>query len=193
MLEEDAYAGYEESGRCGVMMISEVCSAVIQNIIPKKLKDPRSFVLDFSILRDRFKSSLCDLGSSVSPMPYLVALGLGMTDFTPIRNSLILADMSIRILEGLLEDVPIQIGDCMIPTDFLVLRYSDKPKDLLILGRLFLATTGILIDVRNGKITMNVCDLVMNFDMEKLIDRPTIDAHTFYVDTLSNNSRGDLS
>ncbi|KAL1188095.1 hypothetical protein V5N11_003130 [Cardamine amara subsp. amara] len=52
-----------------VMMISEVCSAVIQNRIPEKLEDPESFVLDCSIFEAKFKGSLCDLGSSVSLMP----------------------------------------------------------------------------------------------------------------------------
>ncbi|KAL1213773.1 hypothetical protein V5N11_009954 [Cardamine amara subsp. amara] len=169
-----------------VMMISEVCSAVIQNIILEKLKDPGSFVLDCSIFKDKFKGSLCDLGSSVSLMPYSVAGKLGITDFTPTRISLILADRSVRIPEGLLEDVPVRIGEFMIPTDFIVLKYNVEPKDPLILGIPFLATAGALFDVRRGKISLNVRDLVMNFDMDKLVKQPTIDGQTYYVDTLSN-------
>ncbi|XP_024011322.1 uncharacterized protein LOC112086585 [Eutrema salsugineum] len=126
----------------GVMMISEQVSAVIQNRILEKLSDPGSFVLDCSIFTERFKRSLCDLGSSVNLMPYSVAVNLGMTDFKPTRISLILADRSTRIPEGVLEDVPIKIGDCMIPTDFVVLEYGEEPKDPLILGRPFLATAG---------------------------------------------------
>ncbi|KAL1190123.1 hypothetical protein V5N11_015544 [Cardamine amara subsp. amara] len=119
-------------------------------------------------------------------MPYSVAVELGMTDFTPTRISLILADRSVRIPEGLLEDVPVRIGECMIPTYFIVLKYNVEPKDPLILGRPFLATAGALIDVKGGKIALNVGDLVMNFDMDELVTRPTIDGQTYYVDTLSN-------
>ncbi|XP_024014048.1 uncharacterized protein LOC112088123 [Eutrema salsugineum] len=169
----------------GVMMISEQVSAVIQNQIPEKLTDPGSFVLDCSIFTDRFKRSLCDLGSSVNLMPYSVAVNLGMTDFKPTRISLILADRSRRIPEGVLEDVPIKIGDCMIPTDFVVLEYGEEPKDPLILRRPFLAIAGAIIDVRKGRIALNVGDLVMNFDMDKLMKKPTIDGQTFYVDTLT--------
>ncbi|XP_024006449.1 uncharacterized protein LOC112082959 [Eutrema salsugineum] len=169
----------------GVMMISEQVSAVIQNRIPEKLTDPGSFVLDCSIFTERFKRLLCDLGSSVNLMPYSAAVNLGMTDFKPTRISLILADRSTRIPEGVLEDVPIKIGDCMIPTDFVVLEYGEEPKDPLILRRPFLATAGAIIDVRKGRITLNIGDLVMNFDMHKLMKKPTIDGQTFYVDTLT--------
>ncbi|XP_024010409.1 uncharacterized protein LOC112085428 [Eutrema salsugineum] len=92
-------------------------------------------------------------------MPYSVAVNLGMTDFKPTRISLILADRSTRIPEGVLEDVPIKVGDCMIPTDFVVLEYGEEPKDPLILGRPFLATAGAIIDVRKGRIALNVGDL----------------------------------
>ncbi|KAL1188096.1 putative mitochondrial protein [Cardamine amara subsp. amara] len=109
-----------------------------------------------------------------------------MPDFTPTRISLILADRSVRIPEGLLEDVPVRIGKCMIPIDFIVLKYNVEPKDPLILGRPFLATAGALIDVKGGKIALNVGDLVMNFDMDDLVTRPTIDGQTYYVDTLRN-------
>ncbi|XP_024013657.1 uncharacterized protein LOC112087847 [Eutrema salsugineum] len=169
----------------GVMMISEQVSVVIQNRIPEKLSDPGSFVLDCSIFTERFKRSLCDLGSSVNLMPYSVAVNLGMTDFKPTRISLILADRSTRTPEGVLEDVSIKVGDCMLPTDFIVLEYGEEPKDPLILGRPFLATAGAIIDVRKGRIALNVGDLVMNFDVDKLMKKPTIDGQNFYVDTLT--------
>ena len=46
---------------------------------------------------------------------------------TPI--TLVLADRSIRVPEGILEDVPIKINDCIVPTDFVVLKYRQEPKD----------------------------------------------------------------
>ncbi|XP_010507594.1 PREDICTED: uncharacterized protein LOC104784237 [Camelina sativa] len=170
----------------GVMMISAQVSAIIQNKIPEKLPDPGSFVLDCTIFTDRFARSLCELGSSVNLMPRSVALSLGMTDFKPTKITLILADRSIRIPDGVLEGVPIKIGECLIPTDFVVLKYEEEPKDPLILGRSFLAIAGAIIDVKKGQIGLNVGDLQMRFDMDKLVKRPTIDGQRFYVDTLSN-------
>ncbi|XP_023644229.1 uncharacterized protein LOC111832123 [Capsella rubella] len=138
------------------VFVSEKVSAMIQNRIPEKLPDPGSFVLDCSIFTERFPHSLCDLGSGINLIPYSVAVRLGMTDFKPTRISLILADRSKRIPEGLLEDVLIRIGECIIPTDFVVLKYSEEPQDPLILGRSFLATAGALIDVQKGTIGLYV-------------------------------------
>ncbi|XP_010456836.1 PREDICTED: uncharacterized protein LOC104738346 [Camelina sativa] len=143
----------------GVMMISAQVSAIIQNKILEKLPDPGSFVLHCTIFTDRFARSLCDLGSSVNFMPRSVALRLGMTDFKPTKLTLILVDRSIRILDGVLEDVPIKIGECLLPTDFVVLKYEEEPKDPLILGRSFLATAGAIIDVKRGQIGLNIGDL----------------------------------
>ncbi|XP_024016588.1 uncharacterized protein LOC112089948 [Eutrema salsugineum] len=174
----------------GVMMISEQVSAVIQNKIPEKLSEPGSFVLDCSIFSERFKRSLCDLGSSVNLMPYSVAVSLGMTDFKPTKISLILADRSKRIPKGVLEDVPIKVGDCIIPTDFVVLEYGEEPKDPLILGRSFLATAGAVIDVMHGTLDLHLGDTIMTFKMEKLKD-PTIDGQTFQVSAIPEVIVGD--
>ncbi|XP_023644468.1 uncharacterized protein LOC111832393 [Capsella rubella] len=162
------------------VFVSEKFSAMIQSRIPEKLPDQGSFVLNWSIFTERFPHSLCDLGSGINLIPYSVAVRLGMTDFKPTRISLILADRSKRIPEGGLKDVLIKIGECMIPTDFVVLKYSEEPQDPLILGRSFLATAGALIDVQKGTIGLHVGDLVMNFDMDKLRRTPTIDVQTFY-------------
>lgn len=83
---------------------------------------------------------------------------------TPI--TLVLADRSIRVPKGILEDVPIKINDCIVPTDFLVLKYRQEPKDPLILGRPFLATAGAIIDVKERRINLNIGDISMTFDME---------------------------
>ncbi|XP_024016327.1 uncharacterized protein LOC112089804 [Eutrema salsugineum] len=131
----------------------------------------------------RFKRSLCDLGSSVNLMPYSLAVNLGMTDFKPTKISLILADRSKRIPKGVLEDVPIKVGDCIIPTDFVVLEYGEEPKDPLILGRSFLATAGAVIDVKHGNLDLHLGDTIMSFKMEKLKD-PTIDGQTFQVSVI---------
>ncbi|KFK29095.1 hypothetical protein AALP_AA7G088200 [Arabis alpina] len=170
----------------GVAMISEQVSATILNKIPEKLTDPGSFVLDCLIFTDRFPRSLCDLGSSINLMPLLVAINLGMADFQPTRISLIVADRSVRIPEGILEDVPIKVGNCLIPTDFVVLQYHEEPKDPLILGRPLLATAGAMIDVKGRRITLCVGDLEMKFDMDQLVKKPTIDGQTYYVDTLTD-------
>ena len=95
---------------------------------------------------------------------------------------MVLADRFVRVPEGILEDVPIKINECYIPTCFIVLKYKHEPKDPLILGRPFLATTGTVIDAKEGRIYLKIGDLPTAFDMEKLIKRPLIDNQVLYVD-----------
>ncbi|WZZ45032.1 hypothetical protein YC2023_041291 [Brassica napus] len=168
-----------------VMMVSEEVSAIIQGETPVKRPDPGSFVLHCNIRHKSFPRSLCDLGSSMNLVQHSVAISLGYDKFKPTKINLVLADRSVRIPEGVLDDVPIKINNCHVPTDFVVLRYQNEPKDPLILGRSFLATAGAIIDVKEGRICLNIGNIPMTFDMEKLIRRPLIDKQTSYVDDIS--------
>ncbi|KAG7583644.1 Retrotransposon gag domain [Arabidopsis suecica] len=167
----------------GMSMESHECSEIIQTkIIPKKLGDPGSFTLPCSLGSLAFSNCLCDLGAFKSLMPLSVAKRLGFSKFKPCNITLILADESIRFPHGLLEDLPIKIGNAEIPTDFIVLEMDEEPKDPLILGRPFLATAGAVIDVKNGKIDLNLGnDFTMKFDINDATRKPTIEGQTFVV------------
>ena len=92
-------------------------------------------------------------------MPYSIAVTLGYDEFMTTPITLVLADRSIRVPEGILEDVLVKVNNCFIPTDFVVLKYRQEPKDPLILGRPFLATAGAIIDVKEGRINLNIGDI----------------------------------
>jgi len=99
-------------------------------------------------------------------MPKYVAERLGMTNYRPTRITLLFADRFKRIPEGILEDVPVKVGNSVIPTDFVVLDYEMEPKDPLILGRSFLATAGARFDVKRARISLKVSDLEIEFGMD---------------------------
>ncbi|KAG7588690.1 Reverse transcriptase domain [Arabidopsis suecica] len=170
----------------GMVVLSHECSAIIQKkIIPKKLGDPGSFTLPCSLGPLFFSKCLCDLGESVSLMPLSVARRLGFNKYKSCQIQLILADRSVRVPHGMLEDLPVKIGRVEIPTDFVVLEMDEEPKDPLILGRPFLATAGALIDVRRGKIDLNLGDdFKMTFDITKTMKKPTIDGQVFYIEEM---------
>ena len=69
-------------------------------------------------------------------MALSVAKRLGFTQYKSCNISLIIADMSVRILHGLLENLPVRIGAVEIPSDFIVLEMDEEPKNPLILGDL---------------------------------------------------------
>ncbi|XP_024016199.1 uncharacterized protein LOC112089681 [Eutrema salsugineum] len=165
-----------------VMMVSKECSAVLQNKVLKKRSDPGRFVLSVRIGNVLFARSLCDLGSSVNLMPYSVAKRLGYTRFKPTKISLVFADRSTKFPVGILEDLHVQIGDTLIPADFVVLEVDEEPKDPLILGRSFLCTAGAIIDVKGGVIDLQLGDMVVRFEMNKLLKKPMLDGQKFVID-----------
>ncbi|CAA7049049.1 unnamed protein product [Microthlaspi erraticum] len=117
----------------GMVVLTRECSAIIQRkVISDKKEDPGSFTLPCMLGPLSFKNSLCDLGSSVSLMPLSVAKRLGYHKYQACGISLVLADRSIRLPTGMLEDLPLRIGNVEIPTDFIVLEMDEEPTDPLI-------------------------------------------------------------
>ena len=175
-----------------VMMVSEEVSVIIKGETPIKRSDLGSIVLDCNIRNKRFPRYLCDLGSSVNLMPYSVAISLEYNELKPTKITLVLADRSVRVPEGVLDDVTIRINDCHVPTDFVLLNYHNEQKDPLILGRPFLATAAAIIDVKECRICLNIGNIPMTFDMEKLIKRPLVDNQAFNVDDTSELAEESL-
>ena len=72
--------------------------------------------------------------------------------------SLQLADRSVKYPIGILEDIPVKIGQLYIPTDFVVMDIKEDEEIPILLGRPFLSTAGAIIDVKKGKLTFEVGD-----------------------------------
>ncbi|KAG7552313.1 hypothetical protein ISN45_Aa06g029150 [Arabidopsis thaliana x Arabidopsis arenosa] len=153
-----------------------------ERIVQEKLEDPGSFTLPCSIRHLAFSNCLCDPGASVSLMPLSVARKLGFVQYRPYDLTLILADRSSRRPFSLLEDLPVMINEVELPTDFVVLEMDEESKDPLILGRPFLASVGAMIDVRNGKIDLNLGrHIKLQFDINNTPRRSAIEGKTFEI------------
>ncbi|CAE6199834.1 unnamed protein product [Arabidopsis arenosa] len=116
-----------------------------------KVEDPGCFVCSCSITGIKFPNSLCDSGANVNVMSRCVALKLGLRDLFPSNLSLVFGDSSQKTPDGLVRDLQLVVGDCIIPTDFYILEMDKKTERPLILGRLFLATIGAVIDHNRKK------------------------------------------
>ena len=94
--------------------------------------------------------ALCDLGASVSLMPYSICEKLQVDNLKPTTISLQLADRSVKYPMGIIEDFSLQVGKFFIPCDFVVMEMEEDSCIPIILRRPFLATMGGMINVKNG-------------------------------------------
>lgn len=65
--------------------------------------------------------ALCDLGARVRLTPLSICERINLGDLNPTKMSIQLGDRSIKYPVGILEDIPIRIGQRYIPTDFIVM------------------------------------------------------------------------
>lgn len=114
--------------------LDEECSAVLQNKLPPKLRDSRSFSIPCDIGSNTFDKVLCDLGSSINLMPYSPAKKLGIRSIKPTTVSLKLADRSMKYPRGIVENVLVKVHKLIFPVDFFILDMDEDCEIPLILG-----------------------------------------------------------
>ena len=117
---------------------------------------------------------MCDLGSSVNLLPLSLLKRIGIGDLKPTKMTLQLADRSIIFPAGILEDIPIKVGKIYIPADFVVVDIKEDSEIPILIGRPFLATVGVVINVKYGKIVFHVGDKKVEFEITNLIKGSSI-------------------
>ncbi|XP_016195442.1 uncharacterized protein LOC107636450 [Arachis ipaensis] len=122
------------------VILTQECSAVIHKGLPPKLKDPRSFFISCTIGSMPIDKALCDLGSSINLLPLSMMRRLSIEEVKPTRMSLQLADKSLIIPNGVVENLLVKVGKFIFPADFVILDLDEEGSDSIILGRSFLAT-----------------------------------------------------
>ena len=85
--------------------LTEQLSAIIECKTPVKYKDPGCPRFSVNIEGTSVEKALLDLGASVNLLPYSMYKQLGLGELKPISITLSLADMSIKIPKGTIEDV----------------------------------------------------------------------------------------
>nr|GEX49952.1 putative reverse transcriptase domain-containing protein [Tanacetum cinerariifolium] len=106
-------------------------------------------------------------GASVSVMPLSTYLSLGLGELDHTRLTVELADMTVKYLKEIDENVLVGIGKFVFPIDFIILDMPEDMKVPLILERSFLSTTCAKIDVFKRKITLRVGEEKINFKSVK--------------------------
>ncbi|XP_073030693.1 uncharacterized protein [Primulina eburnea] len=162
--------------------LSEECSAILQNKLPPKAKDPGSFSIPCTIGTSFFGKALCDLGASINLMPYSCFEKLGIGEVKPTTISLQLADRSIKYPRGVVENVLVKVDKFIFPVDFVVLDMEEDCEIPLILGRPFLATRKALIDVHKCELVLRLNDESVVFNVFQSIKYPNDTSDCFRID-----------
>ncbi|XP_070009838.1 uncharacterized protein [Nicotiana sylvestris] len=151
----------------------QTCSAVVTRPVAEKLSDPGSFTIARTIGNFVFAKALYDLGSSINLMPLAIYKRLGIGRARPTSMLLQLADRTVKRPSGILDDVLIQVGKFVFPTDFVILGCKVDEEIPIILGRPFLATGRALIDCETGKLKMRLNDEEITFNVQKSMRQPS--------------------
>ena len=165
----------------GIVSLTATCSAVIQKSLPAKMKDLGSLTIPCSIGKYEFKEALCDSSASINLMPLLMVKRLSLGELTPAAITLQMADRSMAQPKGVLEDVLVKIGKFIFLVDFIVIKMEEDTQVPLLLGRPFLATGAALIDVQKGELTLRVGDEAVQFNLNKSLTQPDVDAENCMV------------
>ncbi|XP_027338142.1 uncharacterized protein LOC113852086 [Abrus precatorius] len=163
-----------------IVRLNEECPAILLRKLPPKLKDPGSFTISCIIGNCYFDKALCDLGVSINLMPFSVFRRLGMQEPRPTSISLQLADRSITYPRGIVEDVLVKVDKFIFSADFIVLDIEKDDEVPIILGRPFLATGRMIIDVQQGKLTLRLNEEEVVFKVFNSLKHPsTFDSCNF--------------
>ncbi|XP_038882375.1 uncharacterized protein LOC120073642 [Benincasa hispida] len=181
---KDILTNKRKIGENETVALTYECSALFQNNIPKKMKDPGSFTLPCSIGGKEVGNALCDLGTSINLMPFSIFKKLNNGNARPTTVTLQLANRSIKHPEGKIKDVLVQVDKFIFPVDFIILDYEADTEVPIILGRSFLATGRALIDVQKGELTIRVDNQQAKFNVLNALKYPNDMENCHYIGEL---------
>ncbi|GJY91556.1 reverse transcriptase domain-containing protein [Tanacetum coccineum] len=121
-----------------VAFLSDESSAMIQNKVPPKLREPGSFLIPCNFNKTFSCNALADLGASINLMPYSLYAKLSLETLKPTKMSVRLAEKSFQYPVGIAENMLVEVGKFTFPADFVILEMEEDSKVPLLLGRPFL-------------------------------------------------------
>ncbi|XP_057426208.1 uncharacterized protein LOC130719607 [Lotus japonicus] len=172
-----------------VVHLGAHCSSFIQHFIPEKLDDPGNVTIQVTIGTLAVGKALIDLGASISLMPLSIMKRAGGMELRPTRMSLQLADRSIKYPVGIAEDVLVRVDKFLIPADFAVIDIPEDEEVPIILGRPFMRTARMAIDMDIGKLKVRVQDDEVQFDLYEAIQHPKDKGQCFKIDIIDEVCR----
>jgi hypothetical protein len=155
--------------------LAEQASVILQNNNALKYKDLSCPTISCFIEEHKIERALLDLGASVNLLPYLVFQSLNLGELKPTSVTLLLADRSVKVPRGIVEDVLVQVDKFIYPVNFIVL--DTQPVKAcnsihVILGCPFLATSNALINCRNGLMKLSFGNMTLEMNIFNICKQP---------------------
>ncbi|XP_058725862.1 uncharacterized protein LOC131597169 [Vicia villosa] len=164
------------------ILLDARCSAIIQKTLPKKEADPGRVTLPVTIGGHYIGNGLVDLGSSINLIPLSIIKRLGNIEMKPTQMTLQLADKSLTSPYGVAQDMLVKVDKFLFPVDFVVVDMEEDRDVPLILGRPFMKTAWMMIDIDDGLMKVRVQDEEVTFNLFEAMKHPKDKHHTFRVD-----------
>ena len=155
--------------------LTKQVSSIIQSKTLLKYKDSGFPTITINIEGTCIDKALLDLGASVNLLPYSMYKQLGLGELKPTNITLSLADRSVKIPKGIVEDVLVKVDNFCYPVDFVVLDTEPMAESThqvpIILGRLIFATANAIINYRDGVMQLTFGNMTLELDIFHLINR----------------------
>ncbi|XP_057760506.1 uncharacterized protein LOC130980877 [Arachis stenosperma] len=176
-----------------IVVLTEECSAIIQKKLPQKLKDPGSFQIPCIVWEISIEKALCDLRTSINLMSLAMMKRMRIEEAKPTGMALQLVDRTFRFSHGVVEDLLVKVEEFIFRADFIVLDMEEEANTSIILGRPFLATVGVIIDVQKGELVLRLHEEKMVFNVFKAMSYPKESiGECMMVDTMEKLVQGVL-
>jgi hypothetical protein len=124
------------------------------------------------------------LGASINLMPLSMLRRIRDLEVKPTRMTLQLADRSLKFPYGVAEGVLVRVDKFVFPVGFVIMDIEEDIVVPLILGRSFMKTVRVIIDVDNGQLKVRVEDDEVNFDLLEAMRHLKDNKSAFRVDVV---------
>jgi len=101
-------------------------SKLLSNQIPIKYKDPGCPILSCTIGQAEISRALLDLRASINLLPFSIYQQLRLGKFSPTQVTFQLANRSIKVPKGEINDVLIHVGEFIYPVESLFERHNPR-------------------------------------------------------------------
>jgi len=104
--------------------LAEQVSVILQKNNVLKYKDLGCLIISCFIGEHKIERALLDVGASVNFLPYSVFQSLNLGELKPTSVTLLLADRSVKVPRGIVEDVLVQVDKFILSCGFCCLGYT---------------------------------------------------------------------